>query len=182
MGISPIIEHEGVATVRRECPRDYGAIEEVNRAAFGQDNEARLVARLRQLAGFDPGLSLVAVRDDVVVGHILFSPIVIASEADEGPALALAPMAVLPVLQRTGIGSQLVREGLTACRRAGHRIVIVIGHPEYYPRFGFTRAGPLGLRAPFPVPDEAFMTLALVPGGLDGVRGTVRYPPPFEEV
>ena len=173
---------EGMTTVRPECPQDYDAIAEVNRVAFGQDNEARLVARLRGIAGFDPGLSLVAVRDDAVVGHILFSPIVIASGANEVPALALAPMAVLLALQREGIGSQLVREGLAACRRAGHRIVIVVGHPEYYPRFGFTRAGPLGLRAPFPVPDEAFMALALIPGGLDGVRGTVRYSLPFEEV
>jgi putative acetyltransferase len=173
---------EGSMMVRPESPQDYTAIDEVNRAAFGQDNEARLVARLRESAGFDPGLSLVAVRDGVIVGHILFSPIVIASEADEVPALALAPIAVLPARQREGIGSQLVREGLAACRQAGHPIVIVVGHPDYYPRFGFTRAGPLGLRAPLPVPDEAFMALALVPGELDGVRGTVRYPPPFEEV
>ena len=96
----PMQINEEIATVRPERPRDYAAIAKISRAAFGQDNEARLVARLRELAGFDPGLSLVAVRDDVVVGHILFSPIVIASEANEVPALALAPMAVLPALQR----------------------------------------------------------------------------------
>jgi putative acetyltransferase len=169
-------------TVRPEQPADYAAIADVSRAAFRQDNEARLIAALRKSAGFDPELSLVAVRDDVIVGHILFSRILIESESSEVPALALAPMAVLPALQREGIGSQLVAEGLESCRRAGHRIVIVVGHPDYYPRFGFVPAGPLGLRAPFPVPSEAFMALELVAGALDGVHGTVRYPPPFEEV
>ena len=174
--------NEEIATIRPERPRDYAAIAKISRAAFGQDHEVRLVARLRRLPTFDARLSLVAVRDDALVGHILFSAISIESPSATVPALALAPMAVLPALQREGIGSQLVGEGLTACRRAGHRIVIVVGHSDYYPRFGFTCAGPLGLRAPFPVPDEAFMVLALVPDGLDGVRGTVRYPPPFEEV
>lgn len=166
--------------VRPERPDDYAAVNEVNRLAFGQDNEARLIAAIRRTEGFDPSLSLVAVCDGQVVGHILFSPIRIETDHGDAPALALAPMAVLPNRQRQGIGSALVRNGLDACRRAGHRIVVVLGHTDYYPRFGFTPASQNGLRPPFTVPDEAFMAMALVPGGLDGISGVVRYPAAFD--
>lgn len=105
-------------------------------------------------------------------------------EADNGdvPALALAPMAVLPECQGQGIGSELVRAGLTAARRAGHRIVVVVGHAEYYPRFGFVTAGRSGLRSPFPAPDEAFMVMTLTPGSLEGISGVVRYPAAFDAI
>lgn len=166
--------------VRAERVEDYGAIAELNREAFGQDNEANLIMRVRQAPDFDPALSLVALDADHVVGHILFSQVHIETTADVRPALALAPMAVRPALQGRGVGSQLVRAGLEACRQRNHEIVIVVGHPDYYPRFGFAPAEPLGLRAPFPVPEEAFMALALVPGALDGLSGVVRYPPWFE--
>jgi putative acetyltransferase len=98
------------------------------------------------------------------------------------PALALAPMAVHPEFQNQGIGSRLVMEGLERYRSLGHRIVVVLGHPKYYPRFGFTSARAKGLEAPFPVPDEAFMVAELVPGGLDTVSGMTVYPAPFEGV
>lgn len=169
--------------IHREEPRDHSDVAELNRRAFGLANEARLVEKVRASSGFDPNLSLVAVEDAEVVGHILFSPIRI--EADDGgitPATALAPMAVSPGHQRRGIGSALVRRGLDACREAGHAIVVVLGHAEYYPRFGFERASRYGIRAPFDVPDEAFMVLALTPAALDGVRGVVRYPPAFDDV
>ncbi len=166
-------------TIRAEQPGDHIAIETVNRSAFGQPDEARLVASIRQTSGYDPSLSLVALRDGRIVGHILFSPIHIETDHGDSPALALAPMAVLPDWQRQGIGSELVRAGLDAARRAGHRIVIVVGHAEYYPRFGFVPAGKYRLRAPFPVPDEAFMVLKLSPGSLEGISGLVRYPPAF---
>jgi putative acetyltransferase len=91
--------------------------------------------------------------------------------------LALAPLAVTPARQRQGIGSQLVREGLRACAAAGHRIVVVLGHPAYYPRFGFSAALARPLKAPFS--GESFMAAELVPGALPGVAGEVRYPPPF---
>ena len=129
-----------------------------------------------------------ALRDDGVVGHILFSPIDIVRDSGDvpavaqTPALALAPMAVRPEYQRQGIGSALVRLGLKACRRAGHRIVVVLGHAEYYPRFGFTPAGESGVRAPFEVPDEVFMVLSLVDGGLDDVAGVVRYSAAFSDL
>lgn len=166
--------------LRPEQPDDYLAVEHVNQLAFGQDGEARLVAALRETDGHDPALSLVAIRDDRVVGHILFSPIVIETDGDDAAALALAPMSVLPDHQRQGIGSELVRSGLETCRLRGHRIVVVLGHAEYYARFGFTPAGPHGVRCPFTVPDDTFMVIALVPGGLDHINGVVRYPAAFD--
>ncbi len=172
--------------LRPEQPDDHAAIAEVHRSAFGQENEARLVAALRDAEGFDPQLSLVALRGDAVVGHILFSPIHIERDGNDVPAiaraLALAPMAVRPAYQRQGIGSALVRAGLKACGCAGYRMVVVLGHADYYPRFGFTPAGQRGVRAPFEVPDEAFMVLSLVDGGLDDVAGIVRYPAPFSDL
>ncbi len=171
-----------MTTIRPEQPSDHAAIEAVNRQAFGQDAEAHLVAKLREADSHDPALSLVAVHDGEVVGHILFSPILIETDGGNVAAMALAPMAVLPDYQRQGIGSALVREGLEACRRAGHRIVVVLGHADYYPRFGFKPANRHRLRSPFTVPDEAFMAMALVPGGLDDISGVVRYPAAFDAV
>ena len=103
--------------IRPERPEDYSAIAQVNQIAFGQDSEARLIAKLRDQDGFDPNLSLVAIRDGLLVGHILFSPITIVGPDCEKSALALAPMAVRPDCQGTGIGSRLVSHGLEACRR-----------------------------------------------------------------
>lgn len=165
--------------VRNETPADYETVHEVNRLAFDQENEARLVEALRQ-----PGktISLVAEEGGRVVGHILFSPVTIETPRRPVPALALAPVAVLPALQNRGIGSVLIRQGLEECRQQGHRIVIVLGHARYYPRFGFTQARPLGIEPPFEVPDAAWMALELCPGALEGVRGVVRYPAAFDEV
>ncbi len=136
---------------------------------------------LRGTPGFIPELSLVAESDGRVVGHILFSIVHIQSDAVRTPVLALAPMAVRPDCQNQGIGSLLVREGLERCKALGHEAVILVGHANYYPRFGFTPAGEKGLRLPFDAPDEAFMALELVPGALNGVTGTVEYPPEFNE-
>jgi putative acetyltransferase len=132
-------------------------------------------------------LSLVAVEAPEVVGHILFSPVTIepvgepAGESSAGrvTALGLGPMAVLPTRQRQGIGSLLVRTGLEACRAAGHGCVVVLGHPEYYPRFGFAPASRYGVRWEHPAPDEAFMLLELRAGALGGRGGIVRYQPEF---
>ena len=168
--------------IRTEQPDDYAAIAEVCRLAFGGEGESRLVATLRAEEEFDPNLSLVAVRDRTIVGHILFSQIRIESDRAQTPALALAPMAVLPDYQRQGIGTQLVNRGLEACRHLSHAIVVVLGHPRYYPRFGFTPAAPYHIQAPFPAPDEAFMVLGLTPEALDGVSGVVRYSKAFDDV
>jgi putative acetyltransferase len=166
--VSPIIRPETVA--------DHAAIREVNRLAFGGEGEVRLVDALRD--GGHGRISLVAEEDGQVVGHILFSVLTIATPQGEIEALSLAPLAVVPSRQRQGIGSSLVREGLRACREAGHRIVIVLGHPEFYPRFGFSAKLAEPLRSPYSGP--AFMAVELVPEALRDIEGEVRYPPPFE--
>ncbi len=164
--------------VRPEQAGDQEVIREVNRLAFGRDAEARLVDALR--AGEYNRVSLVAAVGEQVIGHILFSDLPIVTVDGIVAALALAPMAVNPARQRQGIGSLLVQEGLRACAAAGHRIVVVLGHPDYYPRFGFSAKLAESLKAPFSGP--AFMALELVPGALEGVAGEVCYSPPFQDV
>jgi putative acetyltransferase len=162
-------------TVREETAEDLEAIRMVNRQAFRQEDEARLVDALRD--GSYARLSLVAEEGGRVVGHILFSDLPIVTPTGTLHALALAPMAVLPDRQQQGFGSRLAKEGLRACAEAGHRIVVVVGHPDYYPRFGFSAQLAERLQAPFSGP--AFMAVELVPGALAGVVGQVCYPPPF---
>jgi putative acetyltransferase len=166
-------------TIRPETAEDYAAIREVTLLAFGQEVEAQLVEDLRRLSDFIPDLSLVAVRGEQVVGHILFSPMAIETEKGAVPALSLAPVSVRPECQNQGVGSQLVREGLKRCRSLGHEVVVVVGHPAYYPRFGFSSARAKRLEAPFEVPDEAFLVLELAPGALAGIAGVIKYPPPY---
>ena len=136
--------------IRSELPEDIPPIFEVNLQAFGQDGEARLVNALRNDGDYLRELSLVAVSGDRVIGHILFPPITIVSDAGETAALALAPLAVHQDFQCRGIGAALINEGLRECRRRGHRIVVVVGHPGYYPRFGFTPPGSGGSVRRFP--------------------------------
>jgi putative acetyltransferase len=163
-------------TIRPETPADREAIHQVNRLAFGQDAEAVLVDALR--AGGYGRLSLVAEVDGEIVGHIFFSDLPILTEHGSVSALALAPMAVRPDYQRRGIGSALVRAGLEACRTAGHRIVVVLGHADFYPRFGFSAKLAEPLSSPFSG-RESWMAVELVPGALAGVSGRVQYAPPF---
>jgi putative acetyltransferase len=178
------VQEEGMDSffIRSERPEDIDAIFEVNLQAFGQDGEARLVNALRNDGDFYPGLSLVAVSGDRIIGHILFPPVMIVSDTKETTALALAPLSVHQDYQGLGIGKALIEEGLKECQHLGHRIVIVVGHPTYYPKFGFTSARDFGINAPFPCPDEAFMVLPLAGGALDGISGTVRYPLAFDAV
>jgi putative acetyltransferase len=162
--------------VHREREEDRARIYEIVTAAFGREGEAKLVDLLRKTTPLEHFISIVAEVDGVLEGHTLFSPISI----EQTPALALAPVAVVPGAQNKGLGTAMIRAGLDMCREAGHKIVVVVGHPEYYPRFGFTSARAKGLEAPFPVSDEAFMVLELSPQA--GVHGMVRYPPAFLEV
>jgi putative acetyltransferase len=168
--------------IRQQFSKDDPAVHRVNALAFEQEAEAQLVETLRAAPDSIPELSLVAVLDGEIVGHILFSPISIETAEGLIPAISLAPMAVLPEYQNRGIGSALVRWGLDACRSLGHRIVIVLGHPEFYPRFGFSAEIARALECPFGDAGEAWMAIELQPEALNGVRGKVQYPAAFEGV
>ena len=162
--------------IHTETPADHEAIREVNRLAFGRDDEACLVDALRD--GGYVRTSLVAEVDRLIVGHVLFSDLPIVSETATFPALALAPMAVLPEYQRQGIGSQLIRRGLDSCREHGHRIVVVLGHPSFYRRFGFSSelARPLRLAV---LGQGVLYGNGIGRGGTQRRVGRVQYPPPF---
>ncbi len=168
-------------SIRPEQPDDYPTIYEINRAAFDGEVEARLINNLRGTQAFIPELSLVALLDGKVIGHILFSWVHVETDSKRTPVISLAPMAVLPEHQNQGIGSLLVREGLKRCRDLGYGIVVLVGHANYYPRFGFAAAKEKGLKLPFEAPDEAFMVCELVPHALEGITGTIVYPPEFSD-
>lgn len=174
---------ENKAVIRQEVPVDIKAVFQVNSLAFKQDAEALLVDALRNSAAFIPGLSLVAVLGNELVGHILFTRIKIVNDHHtEAESLALAPMAVKPGFQNQGIGAALIRSGLKKAAELGHRSVIVLGHEHYYPKFGFVPAGKWNIRAPFEVPESAFMAIELVENGLKGISGVVRYAKEFDQV
>lgn len=166
--------------IRPEQPQDIEAIREVNRQAFGRPDEAELVDALR--VDHEVTLSLVAVGDGRVVGHILFTPVELVEGEERSVAVALGPMAVLPAYQQQGIGSRLIETGLEALREQGESLVFVLGHSDYYPRFGFRPTRPHGIQCEFDVPDDVFMVVALRQGALTGRRGTVVYRPPFHNV
>lgn len=166
-------------TIRKEKPGDIAAIRSVNERAFYQDDEANIVEKLRNRGALT--ISLVAVEDDKIVGHIAFSPAIVEAEDSNFGAIALGPMAVLPSCQHKGIGSLLVRAGLDECQRLGYEVIVSVGHPDYYPRFGFVPASPQGLECEFPVPDKAWMMLELRKGALAGRRGKVIFQPAFSE-
>ena len=163
--------------VRAETPEDHGAVRRVNELAFDGGTEANLVEALRENAPLY--ISLVAEEGGQVVGHILFSPVTVESAGGDWEALGLGPMAVLPERQGRGVGSALVREGLEECLRLGREVVFVLGHADFYPRFGFRPAGPLGITCEFPSPEENFMVAELRPGALSGRTGLIRYSPEF---
>ena len=165
--------------IRPETPQDIDSIRRINELAFGRSVEADIIDKLRQRGALT--LSLVAVTENGVVGHITFSPVTVESPGSSFEAIALGTMAVLPDYQRQGIGSALVRAGLDECRRLGQEIAVVVGHPNYYPRFGFVPARAKGIDCEFEAPDEAWMALELKEGGLVGRVGTVLYRPEFKE-
>ncbi len=164
--------------IREERQVDREGIRAVHLAAFETGTEADLVDALRLQAA--PLISLVAVDEANIVGHILFSPARLATEP-ELILMGLAPMAVMPSKQRQGVGSTLVREGLERCRRLNAAAVVVLGHPSYYPRFGFVPAVHLSLRSEYDVPDEVFMVRELRDGALSGLSGTIQYHPVFRD-
>lgn len=161
--------------IRPEIDADRPAIYELHHQAFGGEDESRLVDALRT-QGYQR-VSLVAEDQGAIVGHVFYSAIEIVTPAARLPVLALAPVGVLPARQNRGIGSQLIRAGLESARAAGHTIVLVVGHPPYYPRFGFSAE--LAQQLDCAYAGEAFMALELTPGALQDVQGRVEYSPPF---
>lgn len=166
--------------IRPERPDDWDIVHQVHASAFPTPDEADLVAKLRSHATI--WSSLVASLDDDVIGHIMFTPVGVLDVKRPGNALALGPLGVLPEHQNRGIGSALVREGLSLCRARGEPVVFVLGHANYYPRFGFELAWPKGLYYGDPEPNSSFFVIELEPGALDGRRGEVRYHPAFYEM
>ena len=165
-----------VIEIREEHSGDVAAVRDVNRRAFGQDQESHIVDALR--ANGAALLSLVAILDGQVVGHIMYSPL---SVVDRQGA-ALGPMSVLPEFQRQGIGSRLVESGNRKLQEAGCPFIIVVGHPEYYPRFGFSPASTYGITCEWELPDNVFMVLALNQPKMKDVAGLAKYRPEFSTV
>ena len=166
--------------IRQEQSGDQPGIRQVNEQAFGQPQEADLVDKLRQNC---PQVhSLVADSDGEIVGHILFSPVQIDNVNVKIEGMGLGPMAVLPNLQRQGIGIVLVNTGLENLRKEGCPFVVVLGHPDYYPRFGFQPASDYGLRCIWDVPEGVFQVFVMNESILSGVTGLVHYRHEFSEL
>jgi len=168
------------AIIRAEQVQDKTPIEKINRAAFEGDDEVELVNALR-----DSGceyLSLVAEMDDKVVAFILFTPVTLTGNHSNLKLLGLAPMAVLPEYQSQGIGSALVKQGLEECRARGYDAIVVLGHADYYPKFGFVPSDEYGIQSEYDVPREVFMIQELVPGCLKGKSGVIQYHQAFRDM
>ena len=172
-------------TIRKEIPDDYAGVINLTEKAFetleiSDHNEGKLVEKLRKSPNFIDKLSLVAELNGQVIGHILFTPIRIENGQEKFESLILAPVSVLPEFQKIGIGSQLIRTGHQKAFELGFHSVILIGHPEYYPRFGYKPASKWGIKSPIPLPsDDVFMAIELNNGALTNVSGTVVFPPEF---
>lgn len=165
--------------IRPETEADQAAVFGINAAAFPTDAEAKLVDSLRVSA--EPFVSLVAEENHDVVGHIMFTPVTL-EPFDNLDLMGLAPMAVLPSRQRGGIGTELVKAGLDRCRTLGIGAVAVLGHPEYYPRFGFRPSSQWGIKCAYDVPEDVFMLLELAADYLQNKQGIIRYHAAFADV
>jgi len=167
--------------IRHETSSDYPEITKINDLAFLRPNEGLLIHDLRNLDSFDPKLSLVAVKDKALVGHILLFPIFIQAKDATYPSLSLGPIAVHPDHQNRGIGGRLILEAHKNALRRGYTSVILLGHPGYYPRFGYRMAAIWGLTNPWGIHNEAFMAIELVEGSLFGKAGLAQYPGAFNQ-
>ncbi|MGG1631119.1 GNAT family N-acetyltransferase [Rossellomorea sp. NRS-1567] len=173
--------------IRQERPEEYSTTEEMTKQAFlheeySDKKEHLLVRNIRKSDAFIPELSLVAInQSDEVAGHILLSKITIVDHDKVADSLALAPVSVAPSFQKKGIGSQLIRAALQKAKEIGYHSVIVLGHKDYYPRFGFKKAALWNIKPPFEVPDEVFMAMELTEHSLRNVQGFVHYSDAFSE-
>lgn len=172
--------------IREELEKDYEVVERLTEEAFksaehSDGTEHLLVNRLRKSDGFIKELSLVAEDNRKVIAHLMLTKAKINNGDMSVETLALAPVSVIPEYQGKGIGSKLINVALESARRLGYKSVIVLGHDKYYPKFGFVPASKYGIKAPFDVPDEAFMVKELNDGSLIGVSGIVEYAKEFFE-
>jgi putative acetyltransferase len=166
--------------IREEQPSDIEKIWKVNSNAFETDAEANLVNALRSSGC--TYISLVAEIENNIVGHILFTPVELIGNKNKLKIMGLAPMAVLSTNQNKGIGSKLVKAGLEQCRSHGYIAVVVLGHPNYYPKFGFVPSVKYGIKSEYEVPEEVFMILELIPGSLKNHEGVIKYHEAFNSV
>lgn len=173
-------------TIKQEEPKDFEAVFHLIEKAFETEeksdhNEQFLVERLRTSDAFIPELSMVAEVDNKIVGHILLTKLKIKNGQDEFDSLALAPVSVLPDYQCKGIGGMLIKEVHKKAKELGYQSVVLLGHKNYYPKFGYKRADNFGIELPFDVPKENCMAIELIENGLNGVKGVVEYPKEFIE-
>ncbi|REC63604.1 N-acetyltransferase [Chryseobacterium pennae] len=172
-------------TIRKEEVKDYEAVFKLTEEAFrdmehSDHQEHFLVEKLRKSEAFIPELSLVAEDEHgIVAGHILFTKLMIENGLETFESLALAPVSVKPDFQNQGIGGQLIREGHLRAQKLGYQSVILIGHEEYYPRFGYEKTSNFGISFPFDIPEENGMAIELVEDGLKNKKGRVKYPKEF---
>ncbi len=162
--------------IRQESEADSAEVLEVIRLAFGRSAESQLVEKFRQNPNYVPELSLVAEYEGHVIGHILFFPIEVKVDDETLQTLVLAPLSVHPSYQRRGVGGELTKAGLATVKQRGYCSVLVVGHPNYYPRFGFRRASEWGLKMKEANPPEAFMAIEFIEGGLKRSRESFRFP------
>ena len=159
--------------IRKEWAKDFSQVRKLNEAAFETDDEARLVDILRD-SNINV-ISLVAEENGVILGHILFSPVELSNNPERIAITGLAPMAILPDYQKKGIGSALVRKGLEYCRKASYKAVVVLGHPEYYPKFEFVPSVQFNIKSEYDVPENVFMVKELEKGALKNCSGVIKY-------
>lgn len=171
-----------LVSIRPENKQDYKTITMVNDMAFGQENEGQLIEKLRKNKKFVKNLSLVACMGNEIVGHILFFPIQIQTDETSIETLALAPVSVIPELQGLEIGSELIKKGLAKARKLKYQSVVVLGHENYYPKFGFRKANTFNIECSFDVPEENFMLLELEKESLKNICGKVIYPAEYMDV
>lgn len=185
--IHTILTMQEKLIIRKEESCDFDQIRNVIRLAFwdmeeSDHTEHRLVERLRQSEAYIPALSLVAESDgNKIVGHIMLSTVKVVSETTTETLLSVAPLSVLPEFQRRGIGGKLLSAAHKRAADLGFKGIVLLGHPDYYPRFGYQRASRFGITFPFDAPDECCMAMPLADGSLEGIHGRICYPSAFNE-